>query len=134
MVWCHIHNPSHKRCNKPQKKTCISILILEHLTSFSTPSNLKTRDYVIWHNFLELDRVGPIDNRPSNDKLTHFVGRKKKIMTCDMGHMTYNTWHVHRTCDIWWGWLFSPNFSSLGLTIWQRQCFENWEEEDQSMT
>ena len=33
----------------------------------------------------ELDGVGPVDNRPSTDKLHHFVRKKeRKIVTCDM--------------------------------------------------
>ena len=34
----------------------------------------------------KLDGVGPVDNRPSTDKLHHFVRKKKmkKKMTCDM--------------------------------------------------
>ena len=35
------------------------------------------------HHVRKLDGVGPVDNRPSTDKLHHFV-RRKKIMTCDM--------------------------------------------------
>ena len=30
---------------------------------------------------IKLDGVGPVDNRPSTDKLHHFVNKKK--MTCD---------------------------------------------------
>ena len=46
---------------------------------------------------LFLDGVGPVDNRPSTDKLHHFVRKKRKKMwqvTCDTGHVTRNTWHV----------------------------------------
>ena len=41
----------------------------------------------------KLDRVGPVDNRPSTDKLHHFVHKryKIKIMTCDMGHVIRDT-------------------------------------------
>ena len=32
----------------------------------------------------KLDRVGPVDNRPSTDELHHFVQKeKKKKVTCD---------------------------------------------------
>ena len=53
----------------------------------------------------KLDRVGPIDNRPSTDKFHHFVQKKK----CDMGHMTRDMWHVtcdtwHVTSDMWYVW------------------------------
>ena len=40
----------------------------------------------------ELDGVGPVDNRPSTDKLHHFVRKKKK----KKGHVTCDTWHVTR--------------------------------------
>ena len=49
------------------------------------------------HGNIKLDRVGPIDNRPSTDQLQHFVHfflkifcsikkmlKKKNILTCDM--------------------------------------------------
>ena len=45
----------------------------------------------------KIDGVGPIDNRPSTNKLHHCV--KKKNVTCDMGHVTHDMWHV--TCDMW---------------------------------
>ena len=31
----------------------------------------------------QLDRVSPVNNKPSTDKLRHFVRRKKNV-TCDM--------------------------------------------------
>ena len=52
----------------------------------------------------KLDRVGPVDNRPSTDKLYHYVWRKKSDMwhmTRDMWHMTCDMWHM--TCDMLWG-------------------------------
>ena len=42
----------------------------------------------------KLDGVGPVDNRPSNNLLPHFV----KI-THDTWNMTHDTWHM--TCDRW---------------------------------
>ena len=47
----------------------------------------------------KLDGVGPVDNRPSTNKLYHFVRKKeeknknqnKKIETCDMWHVTCDT-------------------------------------------
>ena len=55
---------------------------------------------------IKLDGVSPVDNRPSTNKLHHFVKQKK--ITCDMWHMTFETWHVtcdmwHVTCDLFWG-------------------------------
>ena len=56
----------------------------------------------------KLDGVGPVDNRPSTDKLHHFAQKKKRKkkkkknmwhVTRDTWHVTHNTWHV--TCDTW---------------------------------
>ena len=58
----------------------------------------------------KLDGVGPVDNRPSTDKLHHFVRKKKlkkkKYVTCYMWHVTRDMWHVtrdtwQRTRDMW---------------------------------
>ena len=55
----------------------------------------------------KLDGVGPVDNRPSTNKLHHFVQKKEEEkVTCHMWHMTCDTWHVtsdmwHVTCDTW---------------------------------
>ena len=49
----------------------------------------------------KLDKVGPVDNRPSTNKFHNFVKKKKmKIghMTHDMWHVTCGTWHM--TCDM----------------------------------
>ena len=76
----------------------------------------------------ELDGVGPVDNRPSTDKLYHFVQKKKKCdmwrVTCDTWRVTYDTWHV--TCL--GGWTFSQNFSSLALTVCDLWYYEDLEE------
>ena len=52
----------------------------------------------------KLDGVGPVDNRPSTDKLNRFVPPpKKKLLhvTRDMWHMTRDMWHG--ACDmLWW--------------------------------
>ena len=43
--------------------------------------------------------------------------------------MLCDKWHV--TCGDWWGWSFSQNFSSLTLTVWERQfLFEDLEKKD----
>ena len=41
----------------------------------------------------KLDVVGPVDNRPSTDKLHHFVRKKEedKNMTCDKCDVTHDT-------------------------------------------
>ena len=38
----------------------------------------------------QLDGVSPLDNRPSTDKLHHFVTHDMSHMTCDMWHMTHD--------------------------------------------
>ena len=65
----------------------------------------------------KLDRVGPVDNRPSPDKLNH----KKDTgnMTCDTGHVTNGE-----------GLTFSQNCSSPAQTVWQWQCLEDSERKD----
>ena len=86
----------------------------------------------------ELDGVGPVDNRPSTDKLHHFVPKKKKRK--NMWHVTCDMWHV--TCDVtldtWHetclgGWTFSQNFSSLALTVCDFWYYEDLEEKDESL-
>ena len=49
-------------------------------------TNLDHLQQEIGVNMSKLDRVGPVDNRPSTDKLHHFVQKKeeKKEVTCDM--------------------------------------------------
>ena len=84
---------------------------------------------------LKLDGVGPVDNRPSTDKLNHFVRKKhKKHVTCDTWHVTCDTWHVtlgtwHVTCL--GGWTFSHIFSSLALTICDLWYYKDLEEKDE---
>ena len=79
------------------------------------PKRLEFHSFVIKSNFivffcrLLLDGEGPVDNRPSTDKLHQFVRGKKKNrdmwhVICDMWHMTCDTWHVtHDTWHVWWG-------------------------------
>ena len=58
---------------------------------------------------LKLDGVGPVDNRPSTDKLHQFVPPpKKNKITFDKWHVTRDIWHLtrdmqHVTCDMLWG-------------------------------
>ena len=40
-------------------------------------------DNVFYQDNRKLDGVGPVDNRPSTDKVHHFVWKKKK-KNCDM--------------------------------------------------
>ena len=62
--------------------------------------------------------------RPSTDQLHHLV-------THDMGHVTHDM--LHMNCDLQHtgvGELFSQNFKSLALTVWELWCFEYGEEKD----
>ena len=55
----------------------------------------------------KLDGLGPIDNRPSTNKLHQFVQKKKKKKKWhDMWHVTCDMWHVtwHVTHDMWYVW------------------------------
>ena len=75
-----------------------------------------------------------VDNRPSSDKLEHFVTWH---VTCDKWHVTFDTWHV--TCDMWHvtcfgGWTFSQNFSSLALTVSDLWYDEDLEEKAHLLT
>ena len=101
----------------------------------------------VWYTII-LDGVGPVDNRPSTDKLHHFVKKKKRdtcYVTCDTWHVTRDTWHVtrdtwngHVTHDTWhvWGVNILSKFqlpSSYRLwfkKIWDRY-YEDLEEKDE---
>ena len=77
----------------------------------------------------KIDGVGPADNRPSTNKLHHFVQRKK--ITCDTWHVTRDMWHWTR--DTWhvWGGEHSPTiFSSLALTVCDLWYYKDLEEKD----
>ena len=71
---------------------------------------------------LETRRGSPVDDRPSTDKLHHFVQKKKKKkMARDTWHMTCDTWHMTHLG----GWTFSQNFSSLALTVCDLWYYED---------
>ena len=80
------------------------------------------------HSKKKLDGVGPVDNRPSIDKLHHLVQQKKKTwhVTPDMLHVTHDMWHV--THDLFGGLKFSQNVSSLALTVCDLLYYEELEE------
>ena len=67
----------------------------------------------------KLDRVGPVDNRPSTDKIHHFVQKRKKTKKNDMCHVTHRGW-----------WTLYQNSRSPALTVWVWRCFEDLEEKD----
>ena len=79
----------------------------------------------------KLDRVGPVDNRPSTNKLHHFVKKKS-----DMQHVTHDMWHMTHdmqrvTCDMVRGVnilsKFQPRSSSgLWLMIFWRLGGKGW--------
>ena len=70
-------------------------------------------------------RGSPVDDRPSTDKLHHFVQKKMDTwhVTRDTLHVTHDTWHVTR--DTFGGWTFSLNFSSLALTVCDLWYYED---------
>ena len=84
-------------------------------------------------------------------ELTHDIGhvtcdRWWEVITLSKCHVptfyglveTYDTWHLtndkcHMAHDMWHvthggGWASSKKFSSLALTVWERWCFGDWEE------
>ena len=61
----------------------------------SIPTLLHTNVSVWLYYLTELDGVGPVDNRPSTNKL-HQIVQKKKNVTCDTWHVTCDTWHMTR--------------------------------------
>ena len=64
----------------------------------------------------KIDVVGPVDNRPSTNKL-------KKNNTW---HVTRYRWHMTHGG----GWTFSQNFSFPALMVWDGQCLEDSEQKD----
>ena len=54
----------------------------------SHPINLASQTWITSPMWNKLDGVGPVDNRPSTDKLHHFVQKKKSKMTCDTCHVS----------------------------------------------
>ena len=57
---------------------CTGNCVTEHLKK--TEGDIDQREYKKGLLKLELDRVGPVDNRPFTDKLHHF---SKIIVSCD---------------------------------------------------
>ena len=85
-----------------------------------------------------LDGVGPVDNRTpsggppltSSTPLSFFFYfifffLNKWHVTCDPWHMTRHMWHMTRHMWHMVVWTFPQNLSSLALTVWTRQCFED---------
>jgi hypothetical protein len=96
----------------------------------------------LWQRY-KLDGVGPVDNRPSTNKLHQFAEEEKKCgmwhITCDMWHVTRDMWHVtrdmwHVTNDMLGGGTFSQNFSSLALTFCDLWYYEDMEEKVDLLT
>ena len=76
---------------------------------------------------IQLDWVGPIDNRPSTDQFNHFVNFfliKKKIWKTNT-YLTHNTWHVTPdTQHIVWD-EHSLKFQLPSSSELVRQCLED---------
>ena len=108
---------------------CLFQCHLEYLSHYLNNDNRKNIKK-------KLDRVGPVENRPSTDWLVPPLYPKK----CDMWHQTCDTWNLtrdtwHLTCDTWdvthgGGWTFSQYFSFLALTVWDFWCFEDLKVKD----
>ena len=90
---------------------------------------------------VELDGVGPVDNRSSTIGFTTLSRNKRKKLwhmthdmwhvTCYFQHMTHDMWHVTHdilpvVCCGWW--TFCQNFSSLAFTVCDLWYFEDLEE------
>ena len=134
-MWYVTHDTWHVTCDT-WHMTCCSQGVVNNVSKCQVPTSNGLWWLVIDEKETKLDEVGPIDNRPSTDKLHHFV--KKKKMTCDTWHVTRDMWHV--TCDTWHvahlggGWTYSQNFSSLALTVCDLWYYEDLEEKDDSVT
>ena len=79
----------------------------------------------IEHNWIirKVDGEGPVDNRPSTDKLHLFVGKEEeKNPTCNTWDVTRDMWHVtHEMWHVTWcgGWTFTQNISSYSsYSVW----------------
>ena len=87
-------NPSHWNPQDTRSQHCC----------FLSPTSHSV--WPLWQlGTLKLDGVGPVDNRPSTDKLNHFVQKKRKEKNY-MYHLTRDTWHLtpdtwHLTPDMW---------------------------------
>ena len=63
----------------------------------------------------KLDGVGPIDNRPSPNKLHYFVKKKKWHVTQDKWHMTHDMWYmVGGECSLK---ISAPQLLWFGITV-----------------
>ena len=92
---------------------------------FSIKKNIKPANKYYWiknsSNFpWKLDVVGPVDNRPSTNRLHHFVKKERKKVTCNTWHVTRDMWRDtwHMTCDMFGGANILSKFrlpSSYGL-------------------
>ena len=75
------------------QETCVLIFYLHSYQLIKKTWNIfPVKLQFLW----KLDGVGPVDNRPSTNKLQHFVKKKMWHVTCDMWHVTCDTWHVTR--------------------------------------
>ena len=70
-------------------------------------------------NYNKLDGLGPVNNRPSTNKLHHFVKKKCDMwqVTCDTWNVTRDMWHV--TCGMLWGVNIVSKFQLLSYSgLW----------------
>ena len=98
----------------------------------SSSERMKTRK--------KLNKVCPVDNRPSTEQPNHFVLRRRKNIWFDTWHLTPHTWHVtpgtwyltpdiwHITCETWWGVSILSKVKLSSSYVWVLWSFEGLEE------
>ena len=67
-----------------------------------------------------------INMYPPPTSSTTLKKKKKLHFPPDTWHLTCETWHVTHGG----GWTFSKNVSSPALTVWDRQCLEDFKRKD----
>ena len=80
---------------------------------------------------IKLDRVGPVDNRPSTDELHNFFQKKCERKKCDAWHVTHGMWHViydmgHVVGVIILSKLLLPSSWGLWFMMFWRFCNKSW--------
>ena len=82
----------------------LSLSLKKSIQNYLHGNTVSTMRFNMGH-LLKLQGVASIDNRPSTDKLQHFVLTKK--ITCDTWHVTRDMQYVTCnmqlvTCDLWY--------------------------------
>ena len=106
---------------------------LVEIPNFSTKQMYEAHGWRGEEVFLSYRQIRrAVDNRPSTNKLKHFIKKTKKIwhLIRAMWHVSYDMWHVKH----WGKWTLSQNCRSLALTVWKLWCFEDCEDNGQVIT